>query len=594
MSTQFNSVSNGQTIDAQHVNRYIEPIQDLESGGAWYREADPSGTANAIKVNFATTANPVSAYTPGLIVHFKANATNTGAATLTITGPSGDLSAISLVKKGGVAIAAGDISSGQVIAAIYTEDSGGANKRFEVLGGISSSGGLTSPVGIADGGTGATSAPAALTALGAAPASHTHTFSQVTGTVPIAQGGTGATSASAARTALGTNDAANITAGTLPVARGGTGGANAAAARTNLGAQAQSGALDQISAQSMAKGDILVHNGTGIIKLSPGTNGQVLSANSVSGSGLSWVTQGGNVTGPSSSTDEAVARFDSTTGKLLQNSSVKITDAGTMKLPLLNSSDTVELGVGTSSEFVYGSYWGRRHLYANSFPLQPLLSQMRRSTFQPDGNGVNVSAVGFPVTAVGTPTARNVAMTSVASRARRIGYVSASTAGSVSGIYQTTAQYVSQSRLYFVCYFSISDASLVSGARMFIGLTNSVAAPTNIGPETLTQAFGIAQVSTDTTQFHIVASQATAFSYGMGTEIAPSLGKLYRLELYSLANGFFDYVLTDVGSGVKISASAGAPTTSNFLAFRAWRSNNATAAAVGLDIVEVSTESLYQ
>ena len=293
MSTPFNSVSNGQTIDAQHVNRYIEPIQDLESGEAWYRES--SGTADAIKVNFATTANPVSAYTPGLIVHFKANATNTGAATLTITGPSGDLSAISLVKKGGVALAAGDISSGQVIAAIYTEDSGGANKRFEVLGGISSGGGggLTSPVGIADGGTGATTASAALTALGAAPASHTHPFSQVTGTVPIAQGGTGATSASAARTALGTNDAANITAGTLPVARGGTGGANAAAARTNLGAQAQSAALDQISSQSMAKGDILVHNGTGVVKMNPGTNGQVLSANSAAGTGLQWVAQSG-------------------------------------------------------------------------------------------------------------------------------------------------------------------------------------------------------------------------------------------------------------------------------------------------------------
>ena len=38
----------------------------------------------------------------------------------------------------------------------------------------------------------------------------------------------------------------------------------------------------------------------------------------------------GDVDGPASSTDEAVARFNGTTGKLLQNSVVTITDAGIM------------------------------------------------------------------------------------------------------------------------------------------------------------------------------------------------------------------------------------------------------------------------
>ena len=74
--------------------------------------------------------------------------------------------------------------------------------------------------------------------IGAAAASHSHAASAITSgtlssdrlpTVPIAKGGTGATSASAARTALGaaasshSHSASNITSGTLPVARGGTG-----------------------------------------------------------------------------------------------------------------------------------------------------------------------------------------------------------------------------------------------------------------------------------------------------------------------------------------------------------------------------------
>ncbi len=58
-----------------------------------------------------------------------------------------------------------------------------------------------------------------------------------------------------------------------------------------------------------------------------GSSGQVLSTN---GSGVtSWVANGtGNVVGPASATDNAITRFDSTTGKLIQNSLVIIDDLG--------------------------------------------------------------------------------------------------------------------------------------------------------------------------------------------------------------------------------------------------------------------------
>jgi hypothetical protein len=43
-------------------------------------------------------------------------------------------------------------------------------------------------------------------------------------------------------------------------------------------------------------------------------------------------TASGDVVGPSSSTDNAIARFDGTTGKLIQNSAITISDTGTMTL----------------------------------------------------------------------------------------------------------------------------------------------------------------------------------------------------------------------------------------------------------------------
>jgi len=58
-----------------------------------------------------------------------------------------------------------------------------------------------------------------------------------------------------------------------------------------------------------------------------GTSGQLLSTD---GSGvLSWTSSsGGDVIGPASATDNAVARFDSTTGKLIQNGVLIVSDAG--------------------------------------------------------------------------------------------------------------------------------------------------------------------------------------------------------------------------------------------------------------------------
>ena len=75
--------------------------------------------------------------------------------------------------------------------------------------------------------------------------------------------------------------------------------------------------------------------GSGLtLATSAGTSGQVLTS-AGAGNVPVWSTNGaGDVVGPASSTDNAVARFDLTTGKLIQNSVVD------RKSTRLNSSHT--------------------------------------------------------------------------------------------------------------------------------------------------------------------------------------------------------------------------------------------------------------
>jgi hypothetical protein len=74
-----------------------------------------------------------------------------------------------------------------------------------------------------------------------------------------------------------------------------------------------------------------------------GTSGQFLSTN---GSGtLSWSSPagGGDVTGPASSTDNAIARFDGTSGKAIQNSGVTIADDNATVISGSSSSDMLRI-----------------------------------------------------------------------------------------------------------------------------------------------------------------------------------------------------------------------------------------------------------
>jgi len=243
--------------------------------------------------------------------------------------------------------------------------------------------------------------------------------------------------------------------------------------------------------------------------------------------------------------------------------------------------------------------------------LQPHIGRNRAAWWQPLGNATTVPiTTGIAAaTAVGTATSRNVAVTNLLTRMKRLGYVSAATAGSLAGHYWATAgaQYTvgtgaGLGGFHYLCRFATSDAAAVAGARAFIGMSSSTAAPSNVEPSTLTNSVGLAQLSTDNTQWYMVyGGSAAQTAIALGTTIgAPTLNNTaFELALFAPPNnsGQVGYTVTNLGTGVAVSgtltgtAGTAIPSSATLLAPRAWRTNNATALAVGVDVCGLYIET---
>lgn len=290
-------------------------------------------------------------------------------------------------------------------------------------------------------------------------------------------------------------------------------------------------------------------------------------------------------------------------------------DTGSVALP--NFGTSVPTTPSGSSANLFSRQIANRKLPAYIGPsgldsaLQPLLARNKVGYWNPPGNATTVPGV-FGITAptvVGTLTARNVATTSLVTRMRRLGFVSAVGAAGVFAEARIAATQFSAgsgsndgSGFFYVARWVPSDAATVAGKRAFTGLTNSTAAATNVEPNTLQNCIGIAQLSTDATQLYLVyggSSAQVAVALGATNFPANTLSTAaFELAIFapnSVANTFY-VQLTNIASGAvytnTLSGSATVvPQSSTLLAPRFWACNNATTLAVALDICSIYVET---
>lgn len=239
--------------------------------------------------------------------------------------------------------------------------------------------------------------------------------------------------------------------------------------------------------------------------------------------------------------------------------------------------------------------------------LQPAFARNKIAIWNPPGNATTVPGVlGLAaMTAVGTATSRSVATTSRFTRARRLGYVSAAGAGSLTSIRTAAAQFTvgtgtGDGGFFFAIQFGCSDAATVAGARQFLGLWATTTAPTNVEPSTLVNAFGIGNGASDTNLklFYGGSVAQTPINLGANFPANTLSSDWYEMILFASPNNTsVNYRVERLNTGDVASGtfpgvqSAAIPASTTLLGFSGYRTNNATALAVGIDIGQIYIET---
>lgn len=233
--------------------------------------------------------------------------------------------------------------------------------------------------------------------------------------------------------------------------------------------------------------------------------------------------------------------------------------------------------------------------------LQPFLARNKVGYWCPQGNSTVVPGVfGYTApTSVGT-IARNVTTGTMFTRMRRLGYQSAATAGSLCSSRVAVAQITPGDSglggFTKIIRFGVSDPVVpVAAARMFVGISATTSAGTNVEPDTWLNSIGVGCRAADTNLqlFASGTTKQTPIDLGANFPGTTSNTDVYELALFSPATTdsvFWQVTRLNTGhmaAGVVLSGGGvTGPASSVLLTYlQAWRTNNTTASTVAFDIM---------
>lgn len=236
--------------------------------------------------------------------------------------------------------------------------------------------------------------------------------------------------------------------------------------------------------------------------------------------------------------------------------------------------------------------------------LQPSLARNKVAFATARGNSASVDALGMLLTAVGTATIANVATTNIHTWSRRIDYlvtVAATTA--VAGFRMSTNQWGTGNAaglggFHFICRWGPSTGVATATTRCFVGMSNTVAAPTDVNPSTLLNMIGMGWDNGDTNiQMMRNDGTGTATKIDLGASFPrpnTNTSQIFEIALFCAPNTTtIYYEVTDIGSGAVAtgSFSTDIPSNTTLLSPRGWMSVGGTSSVIGLAQCSVYIET---
>ncbi len=241
----------------------------------------------------------------------------------------------------------------------------------------------------------------------------------------------------------------------------------------------------------------------------------------------------------------------------------------------------------------------------NENALQSSFAQKVIAMWQPAGNSTTITAFGAAaLTATGTATAANVAVTNAYTRSKGLEYlvtVAATTA--VAGFRTGTAQYwfgnaTGQGGFKYTCRFSPATGVATTTSRLFVGMSASTGAPTDVEPSSLVNIFGVGYDAADANiQFLYNDASGTATKVDLGGSfVVPTTDRntTYELSLYVQPNtSVVFYTLTDLGTTVSTTGSVNTnlPTTTTLLSALGYMSVGGTSSVIGIALKTLYIET---
>ena len=254
----------------------------------------------------------------------------------------------------------------------------------------------------------------------------------------------------------------------------------------------------------------------------------------------------GDVAGPASATDNALARFDTTTGKLIQDGVNLSSDAGEITFP--NVASPAAAPSGAVNLFGLG-YANTPHpafrgpLDVSPLPLQQMLSEGNFNQWSP-ATGTGASVWGWPASsAAGTATAATTTTGSRRARMRRIEYLVTTAATTAVAYWRINSAQVSinggnawEGGFRAVMHGGPSTGCTNASHRFFMGVSDTIT-PTDAEPSSILRTAGIGYDAADTqVQFMTNDNSGTATKIALGASFPkPNADRAftYRLRLYA-------------------------------------------------------------